>query len=155
MKYYAKIENDTTKAVSVGIGTNETFYKSIGMTLMDVAQGYDGNWYVKGYAPIQPLEEKIKIIYKEYNKNIEDMLDNFARTREYKDIESVCSYYNSTNEKFRNEAIYCSTIRDEIYTKCYELMNTYIPKIKNGEIEIPTWEEIKALLPELKWPDEI
>lgn len=152
---YAKIIDNETKTVSVAIGTNISFYESIGMTLMDVEQGYDGNWYVKGYAPIQPLEEKIKITYKEYNKNIEDMLDNFARTREYKDIESVCSYYNSINEKFRNEAIYCSRMRDEIYTKCYELLNEYLPKIESDEIEIPTWEEIKNLLPELKWPDEI
>lgn len=48
---YAKIENEETKAVSVGIGNNEDYYKSIGMVKMDVEQSYDGNWYVAGYAP--------------------------------------------------------------------------------------------------------
>ena len=33
------------------------FYASIGMTLMDVEQGYDGAWYVAGYASKQPLSE--------------------------------------------------------------------------------------------------
>ena len=57
MKYYAKIDNEETKTVSIGTGTNHAFYASIGMELMDVEQGYDGNWYVAGYAPTQPLSE--------------------------------------------------------------------------------------------------
>lgn len=51
---YAKIINDETKQCEVGIGTNIEFYKSIGMTEMDVEQAHDGQWYVKGYAPVQP-----------------------------------------------------------------------------------------------------
>ena len=51
---YAKIENETTKECSVGLGTNTAFYKSIGMTEMDVEQGYDGKWYVTGHAPEKP-----------------------------------------------------------------------------------------------------
>lgn len=51
---YAKIINEETKLCEIGIGTNVTFYQSIGMTEMDVEQGYDGNWYVKGCAPIKP-----------------------------------------------------------------------------------------------------
>lgn len=37
-------------------GTNHAFYESIGMTQMDVEQGYDGQWYVAGYAPEKPQE---------------------------------------------------------------------------------------------------
>lgn len=54
---YAKIENQETKECSVGVGTNITFYKSIGMVDMEVEQAYDGKWYVKGYAPTIPLDE--------------------------------------------------------------------------------------------------
>lgn len=57
MKKYAKIIDNETKLCNVGVGTNTDFYKSIGMTLLDVEQAYDGNWYLKGYAPSQPLEE--------------------------------------------------------------------------------------------------
>lgn len=53
---YAKIINEETKQCEVGIGTNTAFYESIGMTDMEVEQGYDGAWYVKGYAPSKPMD---------------------------------------------------------------------------------------------------
>ena len=61
MKKFAKIINEETKAVVVGIGTNESFYRSEGMTETDVEQGFDGAWYVAGFAPVPPaptLEEQ-------------------------------------------------------------------------------------------------
>ena len=54
MKKFAKIINEEKKAVIVGMGTNESFYRSEGMTEMDVEQGYDGAWYVEGFAPVPP-----------------------------------------------------------------------------------------------------
>ena len=56
MKMFAKIENEQTKVCSVGLGTNAKFYESIGMVEMDVEEGYDGSWYVQGYAPVKPRE---------------------------------------------------------------------------------------------------
>ena len=53
-KKYAIITNQETKTVDVGLGTDEQFYKSIGMTEMDVEQAYNGAWYLKGYAPQRP-----------------------------------------------------------------------------------------------------
>lgn len=53
---YAKIINEETKQCEVGLGTNTEFYKSIGMSEMDVEQGYDGQWYLTGYAPAKPVE---------------------------------------------------------------------------------------------------
>ena len=60
MKKYAKVINEETKEVSVGTGTNSAFYKSIGMVEMEVEEGYDGHWYVKGYAPAksEPTKEE-------------------------------------------------------------------------------------------------
>lgn len=71
MLKYAKIIDDTTKACDVGLGTNTAFYRSIGMTEMNVEQAYDGKWYVSGYTPETPqsvinaeriaeLEEKLE-----------------------------------------------------------------------------------------------
>lgn len=54
---YAKIIDEKTKQCEVGLGTNSAFYKSIGMTEMEVEQAYDGSWYVKGFAPEKPVEE--------------------------------------------------------------------------------------------------
>ena len=55
---YAKIIDEITKLCEVGIGTNIEYYKSIGMTEQEVEQAYDGNWYLKGYAPEKPQEVK-------------------------------------------------------------------------------------------------
>ena len=57
MLMFAKIINEETKACEVGTGTNTDFYKSIGMSEMEVEQAYDGSWYVKGFAPEKPVEE--------------------------------------------------------------------------------------------------
>ena len=57
MKVYAQIIDEETKQVDIGTGTNITFYKSIGMTEMNVEQAYNGQWYVAGYAPTQSLDE--------------------------------------------------------------------------------------------------
>lgn len=58
MLKYAKIINQETKECQVGTGTNAKFYKSIGMTEIDVEQAYNGQWYVKGYAPEELETEK-------------------------------------------------------------------------------------------------
>lgn len=58
MKAYAIIINDKTKQCDIGTGTNIAYYKSIGMTEMDVEQAYDGQWYLVGYAPEKPVPTK-------------------------------------------------------------------------------------------------
>ena len=55
---YAIIINEETKKVAVGTGTNVEFYKSVGMSEMEVEQAYDGSWYLKGYAPEKPIEQR-------------------------------------------------------------------------------------------------
>lgn len=72
MLKYAQILNEETKLCTVGTGTNTEFYKSIGMEEMEVEQAYDGNWYVKGCAPAQPLEqvkaEKVELMKAERDR---------------------------------------------------------------------------------------
>jgi YbbR domain-containing protein len=58
---YAKITNTETKACEVGSGTNTDFYKSIGMVEMEVEQAYNGDWYLKGYAPEKPAPTKEEV----------------------------------------------------------------------------------------------
>ena len=62
MKKYAKVVNEETGLCEVGVGTNSAFYKSIGMTEMEVERAYNGEWYLKGCAPAKPeptLEEQV------------------------------------------------------------------------------------------------
>lgn len=61
---YAKIIDGSNLKCNVGIGSNEEFYKSIGMEKMDVEKAWDGDWYKSGFAPTKPAsvekEEKIQ-----------------------------------------------------------------------------------------------
>ena len=54
MKKYAQIANEETKECNVGLGTDNEYYESIGMTKMDVEEAYNGHWYLKGHAPQKP-----------------------------------------------------------------------------------------------------
>lgn len=56
---YAKISNEITGLCSVGEGTNENYYKSIGMELLDVQQSdVDGLWYLIDKCPMKTDEQK-------------------------------------------------------------------------------------------------
>lgn len=58
---YARIINEETKEVQVGVGCPDEYYVEIGMTEMEVEQAYNSLWYVAGYAPVLPeptVEEK-------------------------------------------------------------------------------------------------
>lgn len=58
---YAKIINEQTGLCEVGLGTNTGFYKSIGMTGLDVQQSdIDGNWYLVEKCPMKSDEEKAR-----------------------------------------------------------------------------------------------
>jgi hypothetical protein len=61
---YAKIIDNATKQCEVGIGTNAEFYKSIGMTEMEVEKAYDGQWYLAGYAPAKPETKTVRTFSK-------------------------------------------------------------------------------------------
>lgn len=52
----AKIIDEKTKKCIVGIGSDVDYYKSIGMTEMDVEEAWNGDMYVAGYAPEKPQE---------------------------------------------------------------------------------------------------
>lgn len=67
---YAKVINEQTKACDVGLGTNTEYYISLGMTEQDVEEAYNGQWYLKGYAPVEPtptIEEQLKEKEIQYN----------------------------------------------------------------------------------------
>ena len=68
---YAKVINEVTKEVQVGLGTDTTFYKSLGMEEKDVEQSYIGAWYLKGHCPASPagyeLEQELIKKEQEYN----------------------------------------------------------------------------------------
>lgn len=72
MIIYAKVINKETKQCEVGLGTNEQFYQSIGMSKMNVEKAYDNNWYLSGYAPQKPHNDIILDQIKELEGQITD-----------------------------------------------------------------------------------
>lgn len=150
MKVYAQIANQQTKQVNIGTGTNVDFYKALGFVEMDVEQAYDGAWYVTGYAPVQPIEEKLAQIQKELTDAVQQFMDETAQTRGYDNIHTACSYTNSTDPIFNREGNACLAWRDSVWRKCYTMLDEF----KAGTRQIPTVEELLAELPVLDWGDD-
>ena len=97
---YAKIINEVTKQCEVGTGTNTAFYESIGMEEMEVEQAYNGNWYVKGYAPSKTTE----LLAQEKRAERDNLL---AQTDKY-----MLSDFPITEEKLAQYKAYRQYLRD-------------------------------------------
>ena len=92
MKKYALIINEETKEVSVGTGTNTKFYQLIGMVEMEVEQGYNGQWYLLGFAPIKPeiTYEDVQVIRAEcYRKDVDPITSQIQRLRDEDPSEEI------------------------------------------------------------------
>ena len=109
---YAQIINEQTKQCEVGMGTNAEFYRSVGMTEMEVEQAYDGAWYVKGYAPEKPeptIEEKsnqVRSIRSQY------MSDTLARCDRYEKQKAIGLDTTESEDTYRNYLLYLQYLRD-------------------------------------------
>lgn len=100
MKKYAKIIDENTKVVDVGVGTNTDFYKSIGMTEMEVEQAYNGQWYLQGYAPTKSDDEQaLEELQKEQTsletqiEQLKDQLSTAILADDTDQIESIKAQY--------------------------------------------------------------
>ena len=106
MKKYAKIVNEETKACEVGTGTNVEFYKSVGMTEMEVEQAYDGSWYLKGYAPEKPTEQKeaeIRAVRNQYLEQTDKyMITDYPITNDERELYKQYRTYLRTYPECRD-----------------------------------------------------
>lgn len=71
------VKEETTEIIDMPVEKSENYietttvgewYESIGMTEQDVEQAYNGDWYLTGYAPTQPLDELKNLKRAEINK---------------------------------------------------------------------------------------
>ena len=77
-------------------------------------------------------------------------LDDFAKTRDYSSIMSLCTYAASSVAKFKVEGEYGVMARDQTWQKLYEIMDD----VKAGKREHPkNFYEIQSELPVLTWPN--
>ena len=76
-------------------------------------------------------------------------LDDFACTRNYDGILSLCTYATSTVPKFQSEGQYGVEARDATYATLYNLLS----EIQTGTRPMPSgFADIEADLPILTWP---
>lgn len=76
-------------------------------------------------------------------------LDDFARTRNYDNILSACTYATSTVPKFAAEGQYCVNARDSTWATLYQVL----AEVQAGTRPMPSgFADIEPLLPVLEWP---
>ena len=107
------------------------------------------NWLAEGNVP-QPVDaETIEQVQARITQQVQERLDNFAKTRNYDNCLSACSYVASTNDKFKNEALYCIESRDQTWIKCAEILNDALAGNRPMPDDISDFE---SELPALIWP---
>ena len=97
----------------------------------------------------QEIADRVQDIQNDIINRTQDRLDNFARTRNYAGILSLCSYAASSNQTFQNEASYGVIARDATWATLYAIL----AEVQAGTRPIPSgYSEIESELPALQWP---
>ena len=96
--------------------------------------------------PAPPTQAQIKAAL---TGAIQQRLDDFARTRNYDNILSACTYATSTVAKFKTEGQACVNLLDATWAAAY----TILANVQAGKRPMPTSiADIKADLPAAVWP---
>jgi len=83
---------------------------------------------------------------------VQKRLDEFAQTRGYDDIKSVCTYINSQIPTYLAEAQRALYLRDLTWSCLYE----YLTNIQTGAIPLPaSCSDIEMILPTLTWEEPV
>lgn len=83
---------------------------------------------------------------------VQNRLDTFAKTRNYDNILSACTYATDIDATFSAEGQYCVAARGETWRKLYEILD----EVNAGIRPEPTcYADIEPELPALNWPDWI
>jgi len=98
--------------------------------------------------PLLPLLTREQIIA-QHTRAVQQRLDDFARTRDYESILSATSYVTSSVVKFQNEARHAVIVRDNTWTRYFEILAA----VRAGARSMPTLDGLLAELPVLTWPN--
>ncbi len=107
------------------------------------------SWLLEGNNPEPADTETIEQAQGRITQQVQQRLDDFAKTRNYDNCLSACSYVASTNDKFKNEALYCIESRDQTWLKCAEILNDALAGNRPMPNDISDFENE---LPALVWP---
>lgn len=124
VKYLAGVTD--VPALAEALGILEQHYNISELTLKN------GTFYLNGY--VKPDKTEAELIAEKANqidKELEALLDATVHQRNYKNVESCVSYFNSTDDKYRSEAIAVNRWRDDLYRTAQNTLD----KVRAGEID--------------------
>jgi hypothetical protein len=108
-----------------------------------------GEWVFEDIQKPEPEPPTPEEIQANIVESTQKRLDDFARTRNYDGILSLCTYATSTKPKFAAEGQYGVEARDDTWAKLYEIM----AEVQAGTRPMPeSYEDIEDELPVLEWP---
>lgn len=90
--------------------------------------------------------ESSEQIIKRLESSIDRYLDNQANAFRYESIRTMVTYENDPNPKFNTEGVGAKAFRSAVYTLGVNL----IGEVQSGLREVPTEQELLALMPKLE-----
>lgn len=76
--------------------------------------------------------EILAAFFETIKQTLQEEMDAFARTRDYDDMGSLCSYFASTSEKYKPEALRGIYLRDTTWS----MISSYFEQVKNFEVPV-------------------
>lgn len=141
LQWYSLIDNPPT-----GFNPNTHQVKPADPTIDDPARTYTRGYTLQERTP----EAAAALVTKEVTAATQKRLDDFAKTRAYDGILSLCTYATSPTTKFSVEGQYGVTARDATWAKLYEIL----AEVQAGTRPMPGgYADIEAELPVLTWPN--
>lgn len=120
----------------------------------EVSGQYFQVWEVYGLTPEEIAANEaahIKQVTDNIVQQTQQRLDDFAQTRNYDGILSLCTYATSTFPKFKVEGQYGVEARDATWETLYQIL----AEVEAGTRPMPnSYADIEPDLPPLVWPDE-
>lgn len=96
----------------------------------------------------QEQQDKIRAAQREFEALVQERLNAWAMQKGYNGIESAVSYVYSGVARFAEEARYAIAVRDDMWTKLYEIFD----QVNQGQRSMPTsFVDIEHELPVLTW----
>lgn len=145
LKYLDQWLSDPRTAESLGLLKNHISYSECSYI--------KGTMYLKGYEPVIDPEEEKKIALNQkivqIKNAVQKLINDTAASRDYDDGFTCVSYFNSTDETFKAEARAFNYWRDQLWRKCYEILDDVLAgKIDSEQVNV---DYVLNLLPEIEW----
>lgn len=145
LKYLDQWLSDPRTAESLGLLENHISYSECSYI--------KGTMYLKGYEPVIDPEEEKKIALNQkivqIKNAVQKLINDTAASRDYDDGFTCISYFNSTDETFKAEARAFNYWRDQLWRKCYEILDDVLAgKIDSEQVNV---DYVLNLLPEIEW----